>query len=85
MVLVRTVKPLGGYKVALQFNTGEEKVVDLLTMLRGPMFEPIRQNPVYFSSVHVHRESATICWDNGTDIDPDVLYGSHPPAWQEME
>jgi hypothetical protein len=35
--------------------------------------------------VHVDEESGTICWDNNADIDPDVLYGSYPPAWQEVE
>jgi hypothetical protein len=83
MALIRTVKPLGGFKVALHFSTGEEKDVDLLPFLRGPMFETIRQNPAYFSTVHVDEESGTICWDNGADIDPDVLYGDHMPARQE--
>jgi hypothetical protein len=85
MILIRAVKPLDGYKVLLHFSTGEQKVVDLLPLLRGLVFEPIRQDPAYFRTVHVDEESGTICWDNNADIDPDVLYGSYQPAWQEDE
>jgi hypothetical protein len=85
MILIRAVKPLEGYTVLLQFSNGEEKVVDLLPLLRGLVFEPIRQDPAYFRTVHVDEESGTICWDNNADIDPDVLYGCYPPAWQEIE
>jgi len=85
MILIHAVKPLDGHKVLLHFSNGEQKVMDLLTLLRGPIFDPIRQNLGYFRTVHVDDESGTICWDNGADIDPDVLYGSHVPVWQEVE
>jgi hypothetical protein len=85
MILIHAVKALDGHKVLLHFSNGEQKVMDLLPLLRGPIFDPIRQNLGYFRTVHVDDESGTICWDNGADIDPDVLYGSHVPAWQEVE
>jgi hypothetical protein len=85
MILVRSVKPLDGFKVLVHFSTGEQKVIDLQPLLRGAVFEPMRQNPIFFRTVHVDEESGTLCWDNGADIDPDVLYGSHQPAWQEVE
>jgi hypothetical protein len=85
MILVNSVKVLHGFEVLLEFNNGEQKVVDLEPLLHGPIFEPIRQNPDVFRSVRVDEELGTIVWENGADIDPDVLYGTHIPAWMEPE
>jgi len=85
MVLVRSVKPLEKFQVLLEFSNGERKVVDLEPFLHGPIFEPIRENPELFRSVWVDEELGTIGWENGADIDPDVLYGTHIPAWMETE
>jgi hypothetical protein len=35
-----------------------------------------------FSAMMV--ENGTITWENGADIDPDVLYYDLPPAWMEQ-
>jgi hypothetical protein len=85
MILIQAVEPLEKYRVLLHFSNGEQKVVDLLPLLRGPIFDSIRQNLAYFCTVHVDEELGTICWDNGADIDPDVLYGSYIPCWQESK
>ncbi len=85
MVLVRSVKPLEKFRVLLEFSNGERKVVELELFLHGPIFEPIRENPELFRSVRVDEELGTIGWENGADIDPDVLYGTHIPAWMETE
>jgi len=85
MVEVRSVTVLEKFRVRLGFDDGEIKEVDLEPLLRGPIFERIRKSPEYFRTVHVDEELGTIVWDNGADIDPDVLYGSHVPAWMESE
>ena len=85
MILIKDVKPLNDFNVFLHFTNGEQKTIDLLPLLRGPIFEPISHNSAYFRTVHVDDESNTICWDNGADIDPDVLYGAYLPAWLEKE
>ncbi|MBM4429366.1 MAG: DUF2442 domain-containing protein [Chloroflexi bacterium] len=47
--------------------------------LRGPIFEPIQRDMRVFRSLKV--TEGTIAWDNGVDIDPDVLYYGLTPAW----
>jgi hypothetical protein len=60
-------------------------MIDLEPFLRGPIFEPLKHDLDLFRSVKVDAELGTIVWDNGADIDPDVLYGTHKPAWMEAD
>lgn len=85
MISVKSVKPLEKFNVLLTFSNGDQKVVNLEPLLRGPIFEPLKNDPFFFRSVRVDEELGTIVWSNGADIDPDVLYGSHVPAWMEDE
>jgi hypothetical protein len=85
LVRVQAVQVLEGFKVRLEFTDGTRKEVDLEPYLRGPIFEPIRNDPLMFRSVKVDKRMGTIVWDNGADIDPDVLYYDLKPAWMEME
>ncbi len=85
MRFILSVKPLADFRVLLGFDNGEDKEVDLAPLLRGPIFEPIRSDPAVFRSVRVDDELGTIVWPNGADLDPDVLYGAHVPAWMEVE
>ncbi len=85
MILVRSVKLLEKFQVLLEFSNGEQKKIDLEPFLRGPIFEPLKQNPELFRTMHVDEDLGTIVWDNGADMDPDVLYGTYRPAWMESE
>jgi hypothetical protein len=57
--------------------------LEIRPLLHGPIFEPLRADPDLFRTVRVDDELGTIVWANGADIDPDVLYGTHVPAWME--
>ena len=83
LVRVKTVEPLDKFVVRITFKDGVQKEMDLEKFLRGEIFEPIRTNPKMFRSVKVI--GGTIGWDNGADIDPDVLYYDLKPAWIEEE
>jgi hypothetical protein len=69
------VQPVNGYRVRLTFTDESTKEIDLLQYLHGPIFDPILNDPV----------AGTVVWDNGADIDPDVLYKNLPPAWMDEE
>lgn len=82
LVRVLTVEPLEEFKVRLEFEDQTWKEVDLKPFLRGPIFDLIRDDPAMFRSMKVN--DGAIAWDNGADIDPDVLYYDElKPAWME--
>ncbi len=75
---VRQVEALHPYVVRVTFADGEVRDVDMESVLDGPAFLPLR-DPDYFALVEVDAYFETICWPNGADIDPEVLYGSERP------
>ncbi len=81
LVRVRSVEPLGGFTVRVIFENDTQREIDLEPYLHGPIFEPIRNNPNMFRATNI--EGGTIAWENGADIDPDVLYYDLKPAWME--
>ena len=84
-VRVSAVRPLGDHRVLLGFTDGTQKEVDLGPYLRGPVFEQIRDDEEVFRTVRVDARSWTVVWENGADIDPDLLYEGLEPAWMESE
>jgi Protein of unknown function (DUF2442) len=76
---IADVEPLGDYRLRLTFSDGLVRELDFAAVLVGEIFEPL-QDPAYFARVQVDRVTGTIQWPNGTDLDPDVLHGDHPPA-----
>ena len=68
------VEPRGGYRLWLQFQDGVEGEVDLAPELNFQgVFAPLC-DPAYFARVRINQELGTICWPNGADWDPLVLY-----------
>ena len=68
------VRPLDGYRLFLRFEDGARGEVDLAKMIRFEgVFAPLRDRQK-FLEVRVNGELGTICWPNGADLDPDVLY-----------
>jgi len=85
LVRIKSVKPLNDFVVFLEFTDGTSREIDLEPFLRGKIFEPLRQNRDAFRAVRVNEKMGTIVWENGADIDPDVLYYGLKPAWAEAE
>ena len=63
----------GPHSLRLIFNDGTRKTVDVLPLLRGPVFEPLR-DPTYFVRVVVDPVGGTVVWPNGADFAPEALY-----------
>ncbi len=68
--------------VRVVFQDGSVKEIDLTSYLRGPVFQPIREDLDTFRALNV--ENGVLTWSNGADIDPDVLYYGLTPAWMEQ-
>lgn len=85
LVRICSVEVLKGFQVKLSFTDGTQKELDLEPYLHGPIFETIRTDPAAFGAVRVDPRMGTIVWENGADIDPDVLYYDLKPAWMEAE
>jgi len=83
LVRIREVEVLDSFNVRLEFTDGTSKEIDLEPYLHGQVFESLRRDPAAFRTVRVDDASGTIVWDNGADIDPDVLYQGLTPAWME--
>jgi hypothetical protein len=81
LVRVRSVKLLQGFRVLVTFDNDTQREIDLEPFLHGPIFESIRSSAKMFEAMRI--EGGTVAWDNGADIDPDVLYYNLQPAWME--
>jgi hypothetical protein len=85
LVRIRSVTPLTGFVLCLEFTDGTSKEVDLEKFWGGPIFEPLRTDPERFRELRVEPGSGTISWPNGADIDPDVLYHDLEPVWAHAD
>lgn len=63
----------GPHSLLLVFNDGTSKRVNVLPLLEGPVFDPLRQ-PEYFSKVILDPVCGTVVWPNGADFAPEALY-----------
>lgn len=71
LVWITEARYVEGYKIALRFNDGLEKTVDLKNHLSGKVFEPLKEIE-NFKQFRVSDWS--IEWNNGADIAPEYLY-----------
>ena len=68
------VQPTTDYRLRLRFEDGREGEVDVAGMIQFEgIFAPLKDR-AEFLKVYVNPELGTICWPNGADLDPDVLY-----------
>ena|SRR2546422_1104498 len=73
----------GPHSLNLTFKDGTRRQVDLLPLLKGPIFEPLR-DPVFFARVMLDPVAGTVVWPNGADIAPEALYELPPNTRSRM-
>ncbi len=83
LVRIRSAQPTKGFRVRIEFTDGTIREVNLEPYLRGPVFQQMKADLKTFRSFRVDARMGTLVWDNGADIDPDVLYRELDPAWME--
>ena len=70
---VASVRALGGYRLAVAFTDGSQRVVDLSGELTGDIFAPLL-DPDVFAQAFVDHETRTVTWPNGADLAPEFLH-----------
>ena len=71
---VVAVEPVRAYLLRIRFEDGVEGEVDVEEIVQfAGIFESLK-DWTEFLKVRVDGESGTVCWPNGADLDPDVLY-----------
>lgn len=73
IVWVTAVKPLGDYRLWVEFNDGTRGEVDLEGRLYGEVFAPLK-DPKLFAQARLDPEVDTVVWPNGADFAPEFLY-----------
>ncbi|GHT33274.1 molybdopterin-guanine dinucleotide biosynthesis protein MobA [Bacteroidia bacterium] len=71
LLWIEQAKYIDGYKIALTFNDGLQKTVDLQNHFDGKVFEPLKDID-NFKKFKV--TEWTIEWENGADYAPEYLY-----------
>lgn len=70
------VKPLKSHKLHVRFDDGVAGEVDVARLIKfNGIFAPLKE-PKHFAEVFVNRDLGTVCWPNGADLDPVVLYSN---------
>lgn len=74
---VKKVEYIDSYRLKLLFSDNKEKIVDIEPIINKSkgLFHPLRDTE-YFKKVSLDdaQYPLSICWPNGADICPDVLY-----------
>lgn len=70
---VEHVEVVGAYTLALRFDDGTHRQIDLEPILEGELFGPLRDREL-FRAVEIDADFGTVQWPNGADFDPDTLY-----------
>jgi hypothetical protein len=73
MLMVKNASYQSNYRIWVEFNNGENGIVDLNGALWGTVFEPLKDLNE-FKKFRVSEIFNTIVWENGADLAPEFLH-----------
>ncbi|GEP38131.1 hypothetical protein NPS01_17940 [Nocardioides psychrotolerans] len=73
LVVVTGVCVLGRAVLEVTFDTTEVKIIDMESLMCGPVFEPLMTDDNLFCHVRADAETGTIAWTTGAGRAPDEL------------
>lgn len=73
IIKAKSVKVPEAYKIEVTFDDNLVKIIDLESILHGPLYGPLK-TPQLFDSVRIDEETGVVQWSNGADFDPSTLY-----------
>lgn len=75
MIRIKNFEHVGDYKLKLLFSDDKTKIVDFKDWIdEGGVYLLPLKNMLYFKKVQIDEFNYSICWPNGADFSPDVLY-----------
>ena len=77
LLRIRDAEVLEGFRLRLTLTDGSTIERDILPLMHGPVFEPLKRDAQSFHRLRV--EGETVVWPNGADLCPDVLIWGGPP------
>ena len=83
------VKYLDGFRLEVEFDTGEKGIVDLSDLPKeGGVFSRF-SDIEYFKQVYINKELGVLTWPGDIDLAPETIYsmatGKPLPEWMEVE
>ena len=79
MIRIKEAVPLNGQRLRLTLTDGRTLEREVGSLLVGPVFDAIRNDPSVFQQVRV--EHGTVVWPGDVDLCPDVLiWDGAPPS-----
>lgn len=73
---ITSVYPTRTFKLILEFDKKEYRMLNIKKFLQSDngVLADIRDNLDLFLTVDVDKVAGTVCWENGVDFDPAILY-----------
>lgn len=73
---ITSVYPTRKFKLVLEFDEKDYRIIDIKQFLKDDkgLLADIRDDIDLFLQVEIDNVAGTVCWPNGVDFDPGILY-----------